>query len=330
MAKCENQKGKLLYIKDFLEQYTDEDHPASTGEILKYLNSHGIPAERKSIYSDIAQLQALGMDIGLQKGKGGGYYLASRLFQLPELKLLVDAVLSSRFLTEKKSLELIKKLSCLTSQHNAKKLRRQVVVSGRVKSMNESIYYNVDYLHEAIAENLQITFRYFDWGIDKKRHYRPKLYQASPYGLCWTNENYYLIAYANPHGITHYRVDKMASLSLTDLPREFPPEAQNLDLAAYGKKVFDMFGGEETTVKLRFQRNLAGVVLDRFGKEAMLIPDGDEAFLLTTQISVSPSFLSWLAGFGEQVQILYPDSVKKRFCTLCQNCLSLYRDFTTD
>lgn len=324
MARHENQKLKLLYLKEFLEQKTDEFHPATMPQILEYLQSRGVEAERKSIYSDLALLQDYGMDISLQKGPGGGYYLASREFELPELKLLVDAVLSSRFLTEKKSLELIGKLSTLCNVHEAGSLRRQVAVSGRVKNMNESIYYTVDRLHEAISGNHQIAFRYFDWGVDKRRHYRPNRYQASPYGLCWTNENYYLVAHSEPHGITHYRVDKMADLSICELPREFPPEQQTLDLADYSKKVFGMFGGQDAPVKLRFHRTLAGVVIDRFGKDAMLIPDGPEHFLYTAQVAVSPQFLSWLVGFGSQVQILYPEFVKEQLCALCRDALDQY------
>ena len=184
MPKSENQKQKLLHLKVFFERETDENHPASMTQILEHLAARDIKAERKSIYSDIQTLQDFGMDIVLEKGKAGGYYLASREFELPELKLLVDAVQSSKFLTDKKSLSLIQKLEGLSSHHEASQLRRQVVVSGRVKTMNESIYYNVDRIHDAIAQNSQIQFRYYDWGIDGKRMYRKGSYTASPYALC--------------------------------------------------------------------------------------------------------------------------------------------------
>ena len=219
MARSERQKLKLLYIKDLLEQQSDETHPLSTQAIVDALARQGIQAERKSVYDDIACLQQYGMDIVCIRGPGGGYFLASRPFELPELKLLVDAVQSSRFLTEKKSMQLIAKLGTLASREQAGSLRRQVVVSGRVKTMNESIYYSVDLLHEAIARNSQISFRYFDWNLDGGRRYRPGKYTASPYALCWQDENYYLIAHSERHGLTHYRVDKMAQISITDKPR---------------------------------------------------------------------------------------------------------------
>jgi len=163
MAKSEGQKLKLLYLKNMLEEQSDEQHPLNTQQILDYLAAHDIKAERKAIYNDIVCLQDFGMDIIHKPGRNGGYYLASREFELPELKLLVDAVQSSKFLTSKKSMQLITKLSTLASTYEAGSLKRQVVVSGRVKTMNESIYYNVDRLHEAIAQNSQITFRYFEW-----------------------------------------------------------------------------------------------------------------------------------------------------------------------
>ena len=267
MAKSEGQKLKLLYLKKFLEEQTDENHPANTERILEYLASHDIKAERKSIYSDIACLQDFGMDVVHQPGRGGGYYLASREFELPELRLLVDAVQSSKFLTTKKSMELISKLSQLASHHEAGSLKRQVMVTGRVKTMNESIYYTVDQLHEAIAKNSRIKFRYMEWGMDRQRHERPGVYEASPYGLVWDDENYYLVAHSPRHGMTHYRVDKMAGIQMTGEPRLITPEAKSISAAAYGRNVFGMFGSETTSVRMRFHKSLAGVVIDRFGAD---------------------------------------------------------------
>ena len=199
MAKSEGQKLKLLYIKELLEQQSDEAHPVNVQQILEYLCARDITAERKAIYHDILCLQSFGMDILHKPGRCGGYYLASREFELPELKLLVDAVQSSRFLTTKKSMQLIEKLSHLASIHEGGILKRQVVVSGRVKTMNESIFYNVDRLHEAIAQNSRIRFRYTEWGVDGQRHDRPGVYEASPYALIWDNENYYLVAHSRHH-----------------------------------------------------------------------------------------------------------------------------------
>ena len=206
MPRSENQKLKLLYLKELFETQSDEQHILSMQDIVSYLAARGIRAERKSVYGDISCLQEFGMDIVLQKGPGGGYFLASRPFELAELKLLAGAVQASKFLSERKSVALIEKLSTLCSSYQAAQLERQITVRDRVKSMNESIYYTVDRIHEAIAENKQIRFRYFDWGVDRRKHERPGEYFASPYALVWDNENYYLIAHSERHGLTHYRV----------------------------------------------------------------------------------------------------------------------------
>ncbi len=324
MAKSEGQKLKILYLKQLLEERSDEEHPLSTNDILEYLQSHDIKAERKAIYNDIQCLQDFGMDILHIPGKNGGYYLASRDFELPELKLLVDAVQSSRFLTSRKSMQLITKLSRLASNYEAGSLKRQVVVSGRVKTMNESIYYNVDRLHDAILSNSKITFRYFEWGMDRKRHDRPGPYEASPYGLIWDDENYYLVAHSPRHGVTHYRVDRMADIQITGEPRFQAPEAKKIDPAAYGRNVFGMFGSETTTVRMRFCRSLAGVMLDRFGPDTMLIPDGDDHFIFAMDIAVSPLFFGWLAGFGDRAKILSPQSVIDQYLELCKPSVSQY------
>lgn len=324
MAKTERQKLKLLVLKDFLERYTDESHPVTMQQIIEHLASQGIRAERKSIYSDLEYLREYGMDILLDRERGGGYYLASRDFELPELKLLVDAVQSSRFLSEKKSLELIGKLEALCSLHEAGQLRRQVVVSGRVKTMNESIYYNVDCIHEAIANNSRITFQYFDWGPDKQRHFRPGTYEVSPYALCWADENYYLISHSERHGITHFRVDKMSSIRSTGIPRAVTEETKNLDLARYSRAVFSMFGGQVQQVRMRFDNTLAGVVIDRFGRDSILVPDGPDHFTFTTEIAVSPVFLGWIAEFGNKVRILYPKTVIAAYWAQLAESLTQY------
>ena len=324
MGRTENQKLKLLYLKELFERQSDEEHLLSMQDILDALAVRGIRAERKSVYDDILCLQQFGMDIVTVKGRHGGYFLASRTFELPELKLLVDAVQSSKFLSERKSMQLIAKLETLASQYAAGSLRRQVTVAGRVKTMNESVYYSVDLLHEAIQKNSRITFRYFDYDLNGSRRYRPGLYTASPYALCWQDENYYLIAHSERHGLTHYRIDKMAKLSIADKPRVITEQARQLDLTRYGKTVFGMFSGTPQQVKLRFRNSLAGVVIDRFGKSAMLVPDGESHFTFTTEIVLSPVFYGWLAGFGEQAEIVFPASVREDFTDLCRRTLALY------
>ena len=325
MARSERNKLKLLYLKQLLEEQSDENHPLTAQNILDYLSEHGIQAERKAIYHDIACLQEFGMDILHESGKVRGYYLASREFELPELKLLVDAVQSSRFLTSKKSWELIEKLGRLASSHQAGSLKRQVVVSGRVKTMVESIYYLVDQLQEAILQNSRITFRYFEWGMDGKRHFRPGVYEASPYALVWDNENYYLVAHTARHGITHYRVDKMAEIQATGQPRRIVPAAKKLSAASYGRNIFGMYQGEPAQVRMRFHRRLVGVVLDRFGPDTMLIPDGPDHFTFTMEIAVSPTFFGWMAGFGADARILSPEWVVNEYLLLVGPSVSQYK-----
>ncbi len=325
MAKSEKQKLKLLYLLDYLNEQSDEAHPLSTQDMIAHLEQLGIRAERKSIYDDIACLQAYGADIELQRGRSGGYYIASRDFELPEIKLLVDAVQSSRFLTTKKSLELIGKLERLAGRHDAGSLQRNVVVSGRVKNMDESIYYNVDAIHDAIAAGSRIAFRYFEWGVDRQRHFRPTEYIASPYALIWDNENYYLVAHSERHGLTHYRVDKMVSIRQTGEMRYMDDEIRKLDVTAYGKNVFSMFHGEKVSVKMRFENSLAGVVLDRFGLDSMLIPDGPEHFTFTTSVTVSPAFWGWLSQFGGRARVVYPESVVQAHKKLLEDALKQYQ-----
>lgn len=326
MPKSDNQKLKIFYILDYLEKNSNQGHPIRATELAAMLeNLHGIRCERKTVYSDIAALQDYGVDIVSLPGKNGGYYIASRNFELPELKLLIDAVQSSRYLTEKKSRELIEKLCNQCNEHDAKLMRRNVVVSGRVKSMNETIYYNVDAIQEAIAQNRQITFRYFDWDISGKRRYRDREYAASPYGLCQDNENCYLLAYSQRHGITSYRVDRMTDIILLDDKRIPCPELTGKALNEHASRLFQMYAGDAVNVKLRFHRDLVNVVIDRFGKDTMLIPDDDgEHFNFVVNVAVSPMFLSWVIGFGSKAKIVHPPEVADACKKLCQAALDQY------
>jgi len=318
MAKSDNQKLKILYILDYLQKNSHEGRPVRAAELISMLDrNHRILCERKTIYSDIAALQEYGIDIVSLPGKNGGYYIASRNFELPELKLLIDAVQSSRYLTEKKSKELIEKLCKECSVHDAALIRRDVLVSGRVKSMNETIYYNVDTIQDAIAENKQIIFRYFDWGLDGKRHYREKKYQASPYGLCQSNENCYLLAYSERHGITSYRVDKMSDIQQSEESRTPCKELTGKALNDHANQLFQMYSGDTVAVKMRFHNSLSTVVIDRFGSEQMYIPDGPEHFVFTVNIAVSPMFLSWIIGFGTKAKILHPVSAIDECRNMC-------------
>ncbi|MDR2569424.1 MAG: WYL domain-containing protein [Oscillospiraceae bacterium] len=311
MPKSSNQKLKILYLLRILLDQTDETHMLSVNELISKLAELDISAERKTIYDDIEVLRQFGLDIVMEKSKSFGYYVASREFELPELKLLADAVQSSKFITERKTLQLIKKLEGLMSKHDAGKLRRQVYVQNRVKSMNESIYYNVDSLHEAISEDKKITFQYSDYDIQKKQVYRRggMPYTVSPAALTWNEENYYLIAYSDERaGLTHFRVDRMSKVRKQSEPRH--ASASGFKLAEYSKKVFGMFGGEEAEVKLRVNNKLIGGVIDRFGKDVIMIPDGDSHFTIRVCVALSPIFYGWLFQFGDLCQVLEPQSLK--------------------
>lgn len=326
MPKSDNQKLKILYIRDYLQKNSHEGHPVRANELISMLDKHNISADRKTIYSDVAALIDYGDDILSIPGKNGGYYVASRTFETPELKLLIDAVQSSKYLTERKSRELIEKLCKQCNEDEAKLIKRNVVVSGRVKSMNETIYYNVDAIQEAISQNRQITFRYFDWDFGGKRKYREKGYVASPYGLCQDNENCYLLAHSQRHGITHYRVDRMSDIELLEDKRTPCPELTGSALNEHAQRLFSMYSGEMTDVKLRFHRDLINVVVDRFGRNAMLIPEDENHFNVTVKVAVSPMFLSWLLGFGDKVEILHPAGVIEDFKALCRTALSQYSE----
>ena len=327
MPKSDNQKLKIFYILDYLEAHSNERTPVRASDLIAMLDrQHNIRCDRKTVYSDIAALQQYGVDIVSLPGKNGGYYIASRNFELPELKLLIDAVQSSRYLTEKKSRELIEKLCSQCNEQDAKLMRRTVLVSGRVKSMNETIYYNVDAIQEAIAQNRQITFRYFDWDFGGKRKYREKEYLASPYGLCQDNENCYLLAFSGRHGITSYRVDRMSDIQLTEDKRIPCPELTGKALHDHANRLFQMYSGDALDVKMRFHRSLLNVVIDRFGKDTMLIPDGEDWFVFTVKVAISPMFLSWVLGFGAKAKILYPQSVIDACKDLCREAMSQYED----
>lgn len=306
MAKSANQKLKLLRLYDILLHQSDEEHPITVPELIAKLEQWEIKAERKSIYDDLESLAALGVDIQSRKGRSPGWFIGQRDFELAELKLLVDAVQSSRFITKRKSDALIRKLETLASTHQARQLQRQVYVDRRIKTMNESIYYNVDILHTAIAHNRAITFQYFDYNVKKEKVFRHngERYRVSPYGLIWNSENYYLVAFDHASDtMRHYRVDKMTQIEQTEDPREGGSE---FDVADYAQKHFGMFRGAEVTMTLRFESRMASVVLDRFGQDVMLIPDGADHFTVSLPLVMSPQFFGWLFGLGSGVQLKAP------------------------
>lgn len=328
MAKSSNQKLKLLYLMKIMLEKTDEEHGLTTAQIIESLNGYDVGAERKSIYDDIEALRFYGLDIiQTRNGRNTDYRVVSRDFEMPELKLLVDAVQSSKFITRKKSDELIKKIEGFASVHEAHILHRQVFVANRIKTMNESIYLTVDKIHTAITLNRKITFQYFEWSPKKEKILRHggAFYCVSPWALTWDDENYYLIAYDSAAGkIKHYRVDKMLKISVAKDEREGREYFDDFDMAIYSKKTFGMFGGREETVKLRCKNNLANIIVDRFGTETIMSVADSEHFDITVKVAVSPVFLTWLMNFGADIKIISPQSVIEDFKALARECLDQY------
>ena len=313
MPKSSNQKLKLIYLMKILLERTDETHSITMPEMIDALAAYGISAERKSLYNDIENLRVYGLDIiGIQEDRTYSYHIGNRQFELAELKLLVDSVQSAKFITVKKSNELIKKIEGLASKYEASQLHRQVFVAGRVKTMNESIYYNVDRIHTAIAENSRITFQYFQWNVDKKIELRHDgaLYEVSPWALSWDDENYYLIAYdSSERMIKHFRVDKMLDIQSNGRGREGRQAFKAFDMAAYARKMFGMYGGKEELVRIECDNSFAGVMIDRFGKDVSMIRLDDERFVVNVEVAVSRQFLAWIIGLGDGVTLTGPENV---------------------
>ena len=314
MGKSSDSKLRLLYLMRYLLRETDEAHPAGLADMLAELERYGITANRKTVYDDLEALRLFGLDLLTSKRHTTGYYIASRDFELPELKLLVDSVQSSRFITQKKTLSLIRKIEGLASVHEGQLLQRQVYVHNRVKTMNESVYYNVDEISGAISRDRGIRFRYFDYAPDGARLYRRggDWYLVSPFALMWDNENYYLLGWdEQAQALRHYRVDKMERIAARGEPRQGREAFAKVDMAAYSRQVFGMFGGEAQPVRMRFARHLAGAVIDRFGHGLILSPDGEEHFTVTASVAVSPPFYAWLLGFGADAELLGPPAVRE-------------------
>lgn len=323
-----NQKLKIVYLMKILLENTDELHSITLQEIIDKLGEYNVTCERKSLYTDIEMLRHYGLDIyGEQRNRTYNYRVVNRQFELAELKLLVDSVQASKFITEKKSNELIKKIEGLASKYEARQLHRQVYVSGRVKAMNENILINVDGIHQAINENVRICFQYFMWTPKKKMEYRRdgKVYEVSPWALSWDDENYYMVAYDHEADkIKHYRVDKMVHMTITDRPREGKKHFKSFNMVEYSKKLFGMFDGEEERVSIRCANHLAGVMIDRFGQDVRMLPEDEEHFVVHVKVAVSKQFFGWIVALGDEVQLLGPEKVVKQMQEEVQKLAKLY------
>ena len=327
--KGENQKLKMLYLVQLFSRETDDTHKLTMPEIIAKLAADGVNADRKTLYQDFEELRRFGFDIISEKdGRNFYYYLGSRDFELPELKLLVDSVQSSKFITDKKSSQLIKKLESLVSKYEGSQLHRQVIIAGRVKTMNESIYYNVDKIHAAIGTDRQIRFKYFDWNLKKEMEprYGGKWYQLSPWALMWDDEKYYLVAYDSKHEtIIHYRVDKMTQIGILDEKREGHEAFRKFNIAHYTNTLFGMFAGDETKVTIEAENRLVSVFIDRFGKDIIIAPIDEDHFRTTVTVAVSKQFFGWIMGIDGDVRIVAPDSVVKQIKAEIESLAERYK-----
>ena len=348
MPSSPNQKMKLLYLMKILLERTDENHTLTLADLISALAEYGIKAERKSLYSDMDLLRTFGLNIEMQKSKTVGYYIDARDFELPELKLLVDAVQSSRFITARKSNELIKKLSALASIHQAKELKRQVVMAERPKPLNEGIYYNIDAIHAAINGRRKIIFKYFDYSVDKKRVYRKNgdVYCQTPAALCWNDDKYYLICYnakylssfqhyakyddkyylicynAKYDDFTNYRVDRMSNVVVCEESAD-KIDKKRFNVAEHTKRMFGMYSGELVSAKLRFDNSLVNTVQDKFGSALLLRPCGEQ-FEISVEVSNSPVFLSWMFQFGDKAKIVSPEILRSSMVALLDRSTQQY------
>ena len=309
-------KPRILYLLRILEQYTDEEHPLTTKQLIEMLNEkYGISTYRTTIAKDVAALQEFGVDIVVIHSTQCKYFIGNRQFELPELKLLIDAVESSKFITSKKSDALIKKIHMLTSNGQVKKLKRNNYVSGRIKPNNEQIYYIVDTINDAINERKQISFSYYEYTGLKEKVLRNngEIYTISPYHLVWNDDYYYVVGYSEKREkIVTFRVDRIASQP-DILSADAVPVPEDFDIAEFTKQVFYMYDGEEVLVDLRCDNGLMKTMVDRFGEDITTISYDATSFRLTVEVSISPTFFGWVFGFCGKVQILAPKSAKKQY-----------------
>ena len=319
---------KTLYLLQILLERTDEEHALNATQLREILRKeYDIEVNRQTIYSEIGKLTDYGLDIVQKEEKLGGYYVASRQFELPELKILVDVVQAARFITEKKSAQLIRKLEGLCSREEARQLRGQVVIFNRNKAGNETIYYNVDMLHSAIYLDLQITFQYADWTVQKKMVLRHggAFYRVSPMHLVWDDENYYLIGRDENEGKTkHFRVDKMRGMSILAEHRSRKALEDDENPAAFARKTFGMFGGEDVTVRLRCADHLAGVILDRFGPDVFMKPGSDGYFTVSVTVALSRQFFGWVTAIGAGLVIESPEEVRREYLSYLEEIRAQY------
>lgn len=326
MANKAGQKIKLLYVMNILLNETDENHPLNANDIIARLDEMGIVAERKSIYSDISVLLEYGLDIEKSEEYKGGYYIASKSFELAELKILVDAISSSRFISEKKANELVERVAALGNVHDAKELSRQVVVANRNRGRNDKIFYAIDTIYRCIDNNHKMSFKYFNWNAkkDKEYKYNGEAITVSPACLLWFDENYYLVAYSDKRSdIRYYRVDKLEECEELDDRREGVAGIDKKKIAAIARNSFGMYQGKTQTVSITCDNSIVGVFIDRFGQD-ITINDRKGKSNIRVELEVGPQFFGWLSGLGDQAYIDGPKEVRDEYKSYVEKILKNY------
>lgn len=332
MAEKGYTKLKLLYIKQYLEKYSDEDNLVKAEELIEMLSDKGISCERKSIYADISALKSYGVDISTEKR---GYRVLARDFELPELRLLIDAVQAADFISAKKSKELISKIGTLCSKNQAGILEKQVYIENRNKCTNEEIYYNIDLVNKAILQKKKISFTYSKRKLDesKKEIVREdKHLTVSPYALIWSNDHYYLVSNNSKYdNLMHTRIDRMKKVKIIDEPArsfaEVSPYRSFFDSADYSGKLFNMFSGDTQRLRLRCCDSILEEMIDRFGDDCDITKasnDMSKTFILDTSCVCSEGLISWLMQFGNKVEVLSPDSLKSSLREKAEAILVVY------
>lgn len=301
-------KQRLLRLLSYLYRFTDEDHPVSTSQLVQIFQGEDANASRKTIQDDIKILIEEGHDIEIIKSSQHSYYMASREFEVPEVKLLIDAVSASKFITKEKSRVLVEKLMQFVSKPQAEQMVRHMYVADRIKAGNETIYYSVDTITEAINAGKKVHFQYFDYNERKERilRHNGEVYYHSPYALVWDSDRYYAIGFSDKYkDLVNFRVDRMYKVTIAD--EDSVPPAPNFDIEDYVQKQFKMYAGEDMDVVLECDNELMQKVIDHFGEEVNTWKSSDTTFRLRAVVSDSPTFYGWVFQYAGKIRIASPE-----------------------
>ena len=323
---------RLLRLWEMLNTESDEDNPLGTEEIRRRLAEFDIECDRRTLYNDIETLQSAGFEIFCHRGKSNQYYVVDRKFSVPEILIVMDAVQAASFITEKKTADLVNKVGSLAGSRKGEVLQKNVVQFSTVKSNNESIYYSVNEICQAISNKKKISFNYFDYDVSYNRNYRPtsdgkpRLYVVSPVATVFSNDNYYLFCYDDKHmNITQYRVDRMSGVSMLDEDITPNENISNFDISTYKKQLFGMYGGEETEIRIEADKGLIDVIHDKFGSSVRLYVVDEKTIGFCTKVQVSPTFFAWCCSFGKNLRLVSPDDTVKELRNYIKSLHNMYK-----